>query len=115
MRAAVWVVLLLLVPMTSGAAPDLLPEEHMETGRERLLVLNNGVWTSHDWGVLEEHGIQPLRSVRANALLVWMEGGSSGLPMDVSNQDSPVAQLRTGLDAPTGPGDYRVLLEPRLH
>ena len=114
MRAAVWVVLLLLVPMTSGAAPDLLPEEYVETGRERLLVLNQGVWTSHDWGTLEEHGIQPLRSVRANALLVWMGSGSSGLPLDVSIEDSPVAQLRTGLDAPTEPGDYKVLLEPRL-
>ena len=78
MRSAVWVVLLMLVPLASGTTL-LWPDEVEPVGGEHLLVLEEGVWTSQQWTTLTEQGIQPLRTVDPQTLLVWgdMEGVSS--------------------------------------
>lgn len=114
MRGAVWAVLLLLLPVTSGLTITPPTENHVPRNGEHLLVLEEDVWTSAKWKVLEDVGIQPLRSIRADALLVWAENDRESWPMDVEVTASQSAHLRLGLDAPAGPSDYRILLEPRL-
>ena len=74
-------------------------------GREALLVLDDGVWTSERWSMLEEQGVQPLRSVRSDALLVWMNAADNaqrwgpGISVEVPEP----AELRLGLDSSGGP------------
>ena len=72
-------VFLLLIPLASGLHTPLHPVDELNSvgGQERLLVLEDGVWTSEHWSKLLVDGVQPLRSVRPDALLVWDEGGVS--------------------------------------
>ena len=114
MRGAVWAVLLLLLPVASGLTITPPTENHVPRNGEHLLVLEEGVWTSAKWKVLEDGGIQPLRSIRADALLVWTENDRDSWPLNVEVGASQSAHFRLGLDTPAGPNDYRVLLEPRL-
>lgn len=107
-------VLLLLLPAASGLTPVFPPEDPGERGTERLLVLNEGVWTSQQWSMLVDDGIQPLRSVRADALLVWANADQDAWPFDVMVENIHDAEIRRGLAATTQPMEYRVLLEPRL-
>ena len=64
MRGAIWLVLLLLAPLSSGMlsplnlTPDFITPEESEFVLTRDL--NEGVWSSDDWNAGEE-GIQPLR------------------------------------------------------
>ena len=114
MRATVWMVLLLLLPAASGLTP-LLPVEKDSTGEgEHLLVLNEGVWTSQQWKALEDAGIQPLRSLRADALLVWADLDRTSWPVDAVAKTVDAAEVRSGLAELTAPVEYRILLEPRL-
>ena len=111
MRGAVWAVLLLLLPVTSGLTITPPTENHLPRNGEHLLVLEEGVWTSAKWKVLEDVGIHPLRSINADALLVWTEDDRDSWPLDVEVAASQSAHFRLGLDTPAGPSDYRVLLE----
>ena len=71
MRKAVWAIVLLLAPLASGMGFE--QQDDLElNGHEVLLVLQDGFWTSERWAMVEEAGVQPLRSVRSDALLVWM-------------------------------------------
>ena len=114
MRGAVCMVLLLLVPLASGLNTEFPVDPPVTETGERLLVLDEGVWTSERWAMLEEQGIQPLRTVRHDALLVWMGDEAVSLDVGVSVGEHETAALREGLETPDGPGEYRVLLEPRL-
>ena len=114
MRGAVCMVLLLLVPLASGLNTEFPVDPPVAETGERLLVLDEGVWTSDRWAMLEEQGIQPLRTVRHDALLVWMGDEAVSLDVGVSVGEHETAALREGLETPDGPGEYRVLLEPRL-
>ena len=114
MRAAICLVMLMLVPLASGWIPDegAVPTQ-ADSGAEFLLVLDEGVWTSNAWSLLVEQGIQPLRSVQPNVLLVWMDG-ESGWPDNARVEVAPDAMLRSAPLIEEGITDYRVLLEPRL-
>ncbi|MGB1766017.1 MAG: S8 family serine peptidase [Poseidonia sp.] len=114
MRAAICLVMLMLVPLASGWIPDegAVPTQ-ADSGAEFLLVLDEGVWTSNAWSLLVEQGIQPLRSVQPNVLLVWMDG-RSGWPDNARVEVAPDAMLRSAPLIDEGITDYRVLLEPRL-
>ena len=114
MRGAVCMVLLLLVPLASGLNTEFPVDPPVAETGERLLVLDEGVWTSDRGAMLEEQGIQPLRTVRHDALLVWMGDEAVSLDVGVSVGEHETAALREGLETPDGPGEYRVLLEPRL-
>ena len=71
MRGALFV-LLLLAPLATGfVAPPAEVVESKSHEEEVLLVLLEGVWTGEQWNDLVESGVQPLRSVRPDALLVW--------------------------------------------
>ena len=73
MRGAIWLVLLLLAPLSSGMlsplnlTPDFITPEESEF----VLTRDSGLWSSDDWNTLIEQGIQPLRSLSPTQLLVW--------------------------------------------
>ena len=106
-------VLLMLVPLASGTTL-LWPDEVEPIDGERLLVLKEGVWTSQQWASLAEQGIQPLRTVDPQTLLVWGDMGDVSLPADFVILEAPPAEYKPGLAPSNGPGEFRVLLEPRL-
>ena len=114
MRGAAWMVFLLLIPLASGLHTPLHPVDELNSvgGQERLLVLEDGVWTSEHWSKLLVDGVQPLRSVRPDALLVWDEGGVFDQQGGV--QEEPFSDaVFTGTSA-SGVSSARVLFEPRL-
>ncbi len=107
--------MLMLVPLVSGWIPphDAPLDPDGSSVGEFLFVLDEGVWTSELWASLVEQGMQPLRSVQPNALLVWVDEHISW-PDGVSVEPSPTAVLRSPSLIQEGPADYRVLFEPRL-
>lgn len=109
--------LVLLAPLVSGLhvpPPSLSPSTSPFDGQERLLVLDEGYWTSAHWAVLVEHGLQPLRSVSPTALLVWGDGPP---PHSVNAKEVVFddAKYLHPLDA-IGPEQrmVKVVFEPRL-
>ena len=113
MRAVLCVMLLLLAPLASGWTSISTEDDQAPRAKEHLLVLAEGVWDAQGWDTLIQSGIQPLRSVRADALLVWADDARVDWPDGVVVEDSEVATYRPGLQATTW-GEHRVLLEPRL-
>ena len=115
MRGAIWLVLLLLAPLSSGMlsplnlTPDFITPEESEF----VLTRDSGLWSSDDWNTLIEQGIQPLRSLSPTQLLVW-----SNEEIVVQQGWSVEAAEHAALRAPEGweggSEAYRVLLEPRL-
>ena len=115
MRGAIWLVLLLLAPLSSGMlsplnlTPDFITPEESEF----VLARDSGLWSSDDWNTLIEQGIQPLRSLSPTQLLVW-----SNEEIVVQQGWSVEAAEHAALRAPEGweggSEAYRVLLEPRL-
>ena len=63
MRGAVCMVLLLLAPLASGLNTEFPVDPPVAETGERLLVLDEGVGPLERWAMLEEQGIQPLRTV----------------------------------------------------
>ena len=106
-------VMLMLVPLASGTTL-LWPDEVEPVGSEHLLVLEEGVWTSQQWASLTEQGVQPLRSIDPQTLLVWGDMEGVSLPADFTILEAPSAEYKPGLAPSDGPGEFRVLLEPRL-
>ena len=115
MRGAIWLVMLLLVPLTSGMVTptDNAPLAGVHEAKELLLTKEQGVWTSEDWATLINQEIQPLRSLSPKQLLVW-SNEDRVLQSGWSVEPAEHATLR----APDGWGGisdtYRILLEPRL-
>ncbi len=109
--------LVLLAPLVSGLhvpPPSHSPSVPPFDGQERLLVLDEGHWTSAHWTVLVDHGLQPLRSVAPAALLVW---GDGPLPhsLDAKEMAFDDARYLHPLNA-IGPEQLmvKVVFEPRL-
>ena len=69
MRPAFFVTMLLLLPLAQGLGPSLFPEEVL--GEERVLVLEEGVWTQELWASLSHVGYTPLRMLSSTEVLVW--------------------------------------------
>jgi len=110
-------VLLLLLPLASGWQTSAAPKPIQELppfGEERLLVLEEGVWTSQDWQELLEEGVQPLRSVSPHALLVWTGGPLETIPGVKSLPFNDAAFLQPLRPLDDGEITVRVLFEPRL-
>jgi hypothetical protein len=116
MRAE-WMVLLLLLPLASGLQTPGTPHAPplpVVSGHERLLVLDEGVWTSADWQNLLKKGVQPLRSVSPEALLVWQEGQVDWGDNVAVLPFNDVAYLQPLHPQQDGHGAVRVVFEPRL-
>ena len=107
-------VVLLLAPLASGLTPELPDETYSPAKGEHVLVLNEGVWTSQRWSMLEDQGVQPLRNIHSDALLVWADEARVSWPSWVTVEPSETAQFREPLATESTPQHYRVLLEPRL-
>ena len=108
--------LLLLAPLATGfvAPPEEEPIPKLTDGEEVLLVLNDDVWTSSHWNTLVEDGIQPLRSVRSDALLVWTYGQDAG-GIDAAIEPFDDAQYLNPLEDVDLPVPrVRLVMEPRL-
>ena len=115
MRGGAWLVAMLLLPLASGwTLSDLREEPNDQSAGEHLLVLPDGVWTSEKWSSLLSHDIQPLRSVRSDALLVWSPPMSSW-PEGAAQESVHPATWRSDISPlETGPSAINVLFEPRL-
>ena len=107
-------VVLLLAPLASGLTPELPDETYSPAKGEHVLVLNEGVWTSQRWSMLEDQGVQPLRNIHSDALLVWADEARVSWPSWVTVEPSEMAQFREPLATESTPQHFRVLLEPRL-
>ncbi len=114
MRGAVWMVVLLLAPLVSGLAPGPPVESQSLAKGEHVLVLDDGVWTSERWAMLENQGVQPLRTLRPDTLLVWMIDETLSLDTGFTVEPSDNAAVRNGIEPLEDVAEYRVLLEPRL-
>ncbi len=116
MRAGAWLVMLLLAPLASGWSfeqSEPRDGENFHAG-EHLLVLQDGVWTTEAWKALLSQGVQPLRSVRSDALLVWSDERTSW-PEGVDVEPMETASWRSSLTQEAAvPSAFRVLFEPRL-
>src|SRR6056300_241763 len=98
MRAGAWLVMLLLAPLASGWSfeqSEPMDVENFHAG-EHLLVLQDGVWTTEAWKALLSQGVQPLRSVRSDALLVWSDERTSW-PEGVDVEPMETASWRSSL------------------
>lgn len=115
MRGAIWSVMLLLVPLSSGmlSPVNMSPDSGATTATELVLTRNAGVWTSQDWATLIDQGIQPLRTLTPEKVLVWSDGGSIA-QKDWSIESTEHATLRVPSGWEGGSETYRILLEPRL-
>ena len=115
MRGAIWLVLVLLAPLSSGMLSplDIAPDSGASKPTELVLIRETGVWTSEDWLGLTSQGIQPLRTLSPTRMLVWSNANviaTQGWLVEPAEH----ATLR----APEGwegrSETFRVLLEPRL-
>ncbi|MFZ8906592.1 MAG: S8 family serine peptidase [Poseidonia sp.] len=115
MRGAIWLVLFLLAPISSGMLSPLniSPDSDASKPIELVLSRETGVWTSGDWPVLIEQGIQPLRALSPERMLVWSNEGVV-VPQGWSLEPAEHASLRAPGGWEGGSDTYRILLEPRL-
>ncbi|MGB2296552.1 MAG: S8 family serine peptidase [Poseidonia sp.] len=112
MRTAWWLVLLFVLPLASGFHPLNQSLEPGVDGREELLRLSEGVWTSQEWVEIEQYGVVPLRVVSPETLLVW-QPKHSVLPSYVEAIPFEDAVWKEGLS--DGGWDFvRLVFEPNL-
>ncbi|MBL6806828.1 MAG: S8 family serine peptidase [Candidatus Poseidonia sp.] len=112
MRTAWWLVLLFVLPLASGLqTPAYMPKPDIG-GEEKLLRLDQAVWTSQAWEEMEQHGVVPLRVVSPETLLVW-HPTQSVLPSYVEVIPFDDAVWKGGLDD-RGWSDIRLVFEPNL-
>ena len=112
MRTAWWLVLLFVLPLASGFNQPAHMVEPAVDGREELLRLNEGVWTSQAWAEIEQYGLVPLRVVSPETLLIWHPKQSS-LPSHVEAVPFSDAVWKGGLSG-NGWNHVRLVFEPNL-
>ena len=95
-RVALLLVVFFVAPLSSAwPIPD-LPEIESE-----WVVIDNEGWTSEKWNDLRKIGLEPLRQISENELIVW--GTFGDLKISENNVlRGPISE------------NYRVILEPRL-
>ena len=115
MRGAPWLVLLLLAPLSSGMLSplNLLPDTEASQATELILTRDAGVWTSDDWNAFLDRGIQPLRTLSPEKILVW-SNEEIVMQQGWSVEPAKHAALRVPEGWEGGSEAYRFLLEPRL-
>lgn len=115
MGKAVWLVLLLLLPLSPNSAPPTSVEE-VDKGQTWVLDYGDSVWTEAAWSALMEQGVQPLRHLTPHQLLIWSQGEHAPDVPGVDAVRAPMAEWRGGLDG--GSVEHhaavRLVLEPYL-
>jgi len=111
MRPALFVTMLLLLPLVQGLGPSLLPERISE--QEQILILDEGVWSQEMWASLDDTGYTPLRMVHPTEVLVWRSAEAVDLP-GVHVRDAPDVQFKGDLSRFTEYGSFRFVFEPGL-
>ena len=112
MRTAWWLVLLFVLPLASGFNQPARLVEPAVDGKEELLRLDEGVWTSQAWAEIEQYGLVPLRVVSPETLLIWHPKQSS-LPSHVEAIPFSDAVWKGGLSG-NGWNHVRLVFEPNL-
>ena len=114
MRGALFV-LLLLAPLATGfVTPPAEVVESKSHEEEVLLVLLEGVWTGEQWNDLVESGVQPLRSVRPDALLVWANPDRDWGPSLTVEAFDDAQYLKPLTPLNASSSLVRLVFEPRL-
>ena len=111
MRPALFVTMLLLLPLVQGLGPSLLPER--VSGQEQVLILDEGVWSQELWASLEDVGYTPLRMVHPTQVLVWRSAEAGDVP-GVHTDDAPDVQFKGDLSRFTEYESFRFVFEPSL-
>ena len=107
--------LLLLAPLATGfVTPPAEVVESKSHEEEVLLVLLEGVWTGEQWNDLVESGVQPLRSVRPDALLVWANPDRDWGPSLTVEAFDDAQYLKPLKPLNASSSLVRLVLEPRL-
>ena len=111
MRPALIVTMLLLLPLVQGFSPSLNPENSV--GVERVLVLDEGVWSQEQWDSLKDSGHTPLRMLSSMELLTWKSPEAVDV-RGVSEHPAPEVEYRGDLSKFDEHQSYRLVFEPRL-
>jgi hypothetical protein len=111
MRPAFFVTMLLLLPLAQGLGPSLFPEETL--GEERVLVLEEGVWTQELWASLFHVGYTPLRMLSSTEVLVWDSSEGSEI-VGVHVNEAPDVQFKGEFEHFTKYESFRFVFEPNL-
>ena len=111
MRPALFVTMLLLLPLAQGLGTPLVPEG--VSGEEQVLVLEEGVWTQGLWTSLTDVGYAPLRMLSSTEVLVW--GSSDASPvLGTHVVEAPDALFKGDLSRFTEYESFRLVFEPNL-
>jgi len=111
MRPALFVTMLLLLPLVQGLGPSLLPGP--VSGEEQVLILDEGVWSQELWMSLGDAGYTPLRMVHPTEVLVWRSVEAIALP-GVYVGEAPGVEFKGDLGRFTEYDSFRFVFEPRL-
>ena len=111
MRPALFVTMLLLLPLAQGLGPSLIPEQN--SGGERVLILEEGVWTQDMWTSLADVGYTPLRMLSPSEVLVWKVSGA-GIVQGVDDGEAPTVQFKGDVGRFTEYESFRFVFEPSL-
>ena len=104
----------LFTPLVSSSVINNENTEGLWEGKE-IVLFNENTWTSIEWVELEKNGIQPLRQLSFDSLLVWVPNNLDP-PSLYAWEESPDAQWKKGINFSAI--DYAdravVVLEPNL-
>ncbi|MBT3971125.1 MAG: S8 family serine peptidase [Euryarchaeota archaeon] len=115
------IILLLLLSLTTPFASSLSIENQWNESKEEIvdgdevILIQNHTWTSQEWIELELMGIQPLRQVNFNSLLVWKPVNII-VPQKYFQEESPKAIWKNSIENqfPQNGGAAVVVLEANL-
>tara|TARA_B110000444_G_scaffold75936_1_gene71557 strand:+ start:8924 stop:12103 length:3180 start_codon:yes stop_codon:yes gene_type:complete len=111
MRPAIFVTILLLMPLAQGLGPSLSPE--LAEGREEVLVLDEGVWSQELWTELHVSGYTPLRMLSPEEVLVWSSSDADELD-GVEKERAPEVEYKGNFAEMDEIQEFRLVFEPRL-
>ena len=111
MRPALFVTMLLLLPLAQGLGSSLFPVDI--SGEERVLILEEGVWTQELWESLGDVGYAPLRMLSSTEVLVW-SSSDTGQVLDTHVGEAPGVQFKGDIERFSEYKSLRIVFEPNL-
>jgi hypothetical protein len=118
MRRAIVLVLLFLVPLSSGVMTQNLSSRFLaeQMGDEIIIFSPDVTWQQDAWGLLEGTGYTPLRLISPYELLAWRDVIHSELDPSLIVKNKLDAEWRGGFenDFTSHSGDLKIVFEPNL-